>query len=129
PMLATEAGLISGEDAVRAVLARISPDFDVHLATTASLSDPERWTTAQRLIGHAISQLVAEEALPEDTEGVLGGAVLREAVGLGALEHLLADPQVSEVVLNSPSEILVDRGRGREETDACFSDAEMMLTA
>src|SRR5690606_38152524 len=58
PLVATEAGLISGEDALRAVLARLAPDFDVHLASPASLSDPERWTTAQRLIGRAISQLV-----------------------------------------------------------------------
>lgn len=43
-------------------------------------------------------------------------------VGLGPLERLLADPEVSDVLVNGPEEIYVDRAGILEKTDVAFAD-------
>jgi pilus assembly protein CpaF len=54
------------------------------------------------------------------------GAVLRglqdEIVGAGPLQALLADPQVTDVLVNGPGEVWVDRGAGLERVAIRFPD-------
>jgi pilus assembly protein CpaF len=59
----------------------------------------------------AIEELVATEAavLSAATRARLTKLVLRETVGLGALEDLLADPAVEEVMVNGPGSVYVER--------------------
>ena len=66
-----------------------------------------------------------------DEGGVLRGdvevrAVLRalqsEIVGAGPLEPLLSDPAVTDVLVNGPSEVWVDRGTGLERVPVQFAD-------
>jgi pilus assembly protein CpaF len=53
------------------------------------------------------------------------GAGLVEAVGLGPLEDLVADPSVTDVLVNGPSEVWVDRGIGLQPVpSAGFTDAD-----
>ena len=48
-----------------------------------------------------------------------------EIVGTGPLEPLLADPAVTDVVVNGPGAVFVDRGRGLEECpEVRFADAD-----
>ncbi len=48
-----------------------------------------------------------------------------EIVGTGPLEPLLADPDVTDVVVNGPGAVFVDRGHGLEECPAVsFADAD-----
>jgi pilus assembly protein CpaF len=56
---------------------------------------------------------------------VLGTAVrLRsELVGSGPLEPLLADPEVTDVLVSAPDRVWVDRGAGLELTAVAFPDA------
>ncbi|WP_151773398.1 TadA family conjugal transfer-associated ATPase [Streptomyces abyssomicinicus] len=56
---------------------------------------------------------------------VLGAAVrLRsELVGSGPLEPLLADPEVTDVLVSAPDRVWVDRGAGLELTGVIFPDA------
>ncbi|WP_424213034.1 TadA family conjugal transfer-associated ATPase [Streptomyces sp. BI20] len=56
---------------------------------------------------------------------VLGAtAELRsELVGAGPLEPLLADPEVTDVLVAAPDRVWVDRGRGLELTAVTFPDA------
>jgi pilus assembly protein CpaF len=53
-------------------------------------------------------------------------AVLRalqsEIVGAGPLEPLLADPRTTDVLVNGPDEVWVDRGAGLERVGVRFSD-------
>ncbi|MEP6760862.1 MAG: TadA family conjugal transfer-associated ATPase [Sporichthyaceae bacterium] len=51
------------------------------------------------------------------------GAVRAELAGAGPLEPLLADPEVTDVLVNGPSEVWVDRGSGLERSPVAFSDA------
>jgi pilus assembly protein CpaF len=45
-----------------------------------------------------------------------------ELVGAGPLEGLLADPEVTDVLVNGADEVWVDRGRGLERTEVTFRD-------
>lgn len=49
-------------------------------------------------------------------------ALQRELVGAGPLADLLADPDTTDVVVNGPDDIRVDRGAGWELTDVTFPD-------
>ena len=46
----------------------------------------------------------------------------RELVGTGPLAELLADPATTDVVVNGPDDVRVDRGRGWEVTPVRFAD-------
>jgi len=45
-----------------------------------------------------------------------------EIVGAGPLQTLLADPRVTDVLVNGPEEVWVDRGTGLERTAVRFAD-------
>ncbi|WP_329316094.1 TadA family conjugal transfer-associated ATPase [Streptomyces sp. NBC_01262] len=68
--------------------------------------------------------LRAQGRLLGDTE-VLGvvTALRSEIVGAGPLEPLLAEPEVTDVLVNGPDEVWVDRGAGLERTGVRFKDA------
>lgn len=46
----------------------------------------------------------------------------RDSVGAGALEDLLRLPGVTDVLVNGPREVFIDRGRGLESADLRFVD-------
>jgi pilus assembly protein CpaF len=46
----------------------------------------------------------------------------RELVGAGPLSELLADPLTTDVVVNSPTDVRVDRGRGWQDSGVRFAD-------
>lgn len=46
----------------------------------------------------------------------------RELVGVGPLAELLADPETTDVVVNAPGDVRVDRGRGWERANVGFAD-------
>ena len=68
--------------------------------------------------------LRAQGRLLGDTE-VLGvvTALRSEIVGAGPLEPLLAEPEVTDVLVNGPDEVWVDRGAGLERAGVRFKDA------
>ncbi len=47
-----------------------------------------------------------------------------ELVGCGPLTELLADPETTDVVVNAPDDVRVDRGHGWERTGVVFADDE-----
>ena len=75
--------------------------------------------------GAALARAVRAEAsvLVTDAEMLrLIRALQRELVGAGPLAELLADPATTDVVVNSPSDVRVDRGAGWERTYVTFAD-------
>jgi pilus assembly protein CpaF len=92
------------------------------------------------LLGRVRERLVAQAAPPtaarvaaalrEVTGGLHGDAEVREVlralqdeiVGAGPLQELLADPTVTDVLVNGPQEVWVDRGRGLERVGVRFAD-------
>ncbi len=79
----------------------------------------------------AVRELVAGEA------AVLGGGdreevaerIVRDSVGLGPLEELLADPAVEEVMVNGAERVYVERGGVVEATEVRFADEEELRNA
>lgn len=86
----------------------------VRLAGDGGVPSPGRVAAALREEGGA---------LRGDAEllGVLR-ALQIEIAGAGVLEPLLADPTVTDVLVNGPHEVWVDRGQGLERTAVRFAD-------
>ncbi len=72
----------------------------------------------------AVEELVGREAaiLPTHEREEIVTRILRDTIGLGPLEELLADPEVEEVMVNGHERVYVER-RGRiEPTKVRFAD-------
>ena len=76
----------------------------------------------------AVRALVDEDAavLSEPTRATIVELILRDTVGLGPLEELMADPRVEEVMVNGPDEVYVERAGRIERTEVRF-DSERSL--
>jgi pilus assembly protein CpaF len=89
--------------------------------------------------GRAVSEELAftARAVVEECAAVLPPAereevierIVRDSVGLGPLEILLADPTVEEVMVNGPGCIYVERGGLLESTDVAFDSEEELRDA
>lgn len=88
----------------------------------------------RRLVDEGITRVPdsARVAAALRDEGVvLGDESLLEIVGslrddmggLGPLQPLLLDPHVTDVLVNGPSDVWIDRGRGLERAPVTFADA------
>ena len=64
---------------------------------------------------------------PEIDRSVLLTAVVSEAIGLGAIEPLLEDATVTEVMVNGPDQIYVERNGRVELSDSRFSSASALM--
>jgi pilus assembly protein CpaF len=76
----------------------------------------------------ALARMLREMGVVLGPESVLDLArrLHDDLVGTGPLESLLADPDVSDVVVNGPHEVYVDRGAGLEPCDIRFGSAEQV---
>jgi pilus assembly protein CpaF len=59
----------------------------------------------------------------------LAARIVRDTVGLGPLEDLLADPAVEEVMVNGPEDVYVERGGRIEAANVRFADEEELRNA
>jgi pilus assembly protein CpaF len=78
-----------------------------------------------------VRELVDREAAPlcvTDREALVI-RILRDTVGLGPLEDLLADPAVEEVMVNGPERVYVERHGRIEPTEVAFADEEELRNA
>ena len=79
----------------------------------------------------AVRELVDEDAaiLERAARDRLCELILREAVGLGPLEELLADPAVEEVMVNGHERVYVERGGRIERTEVSFATEQALRDA
>ena len=70
---------------------------------------------------------VAPRLPPGITPQALTKEVYDEAVGLGAIEDLLADPDVTEIMVNGPLRVYVERKGRIELTERTFLDEKSVL--
>jgi pilus assembly protein CpaF len=116
------------EGALRAVMGRVARVMDVHNTDAGALHDQGRWGAAQQAAENAIAQLEAEGLLGDMDSTELAGIAVREIVGLGALEGLLSDDSVREIIVEGPRRICADFGRGLERAPGVFSSADAVVT-
>lgn len=83
---------------------------------------------ARAKIRAIIDEVVANGRLPEGIDPVrLEDDVFNEAMRLGPLEDLLADDSVSEIMVNGPANVYVERHGKLELSDCQFSDDASVL--
>jgi pilus assembly protein CpaF len=82
-------------------------------------------------VERTVRELVDEEAavLTAADRAEIAARVIRDSVGLGPLEILLADPAVEEVMVNGPDRVFVERGGRIEETAIAFADEDELRNA
>jgi pilus assembly protein CpaF len=68
----------------------------------------------------------AELVTPDERERLIN-ELIDETLGLGPLEPLLADPTVSDILINGPKTVFVERRGKLEETDVVFHDEQHLL--
>ena len=80
-------------------------------------------------IRRAVQDLLARDAAPLnfDERERLVEEVLHEIFGLGPLEPLLQDPTVSDILVNTYSQVYVERNGKIERTDVRFKDNRHLL--
>lgn len=96
------------------------PDLEALQANLAALGrpfTPRDVAAALRTLGAAVSDARVRELLDE---------LRRHSTGAGPLDSLLRDPGVSDVVVNGPDDVFVDRGVGLEKTSVGFVDDEQV---
>jgi pilus assembly protein CpaF len=79
----------------------------------------------------AVRELVDEQAalLGAGDREEIAARIVRDSVGLGPLEVLLADPGVEEVMVNGPDTVYIEKGGRIEATDVAFADEEELRNA
>ena len=84
--------------------------------------------TARDKIHSIIDEVVANGRLPRGIDAVrLEEDVFNEAMRLGPLEDLLADDSVSEIMVNGPEKVYVERNGRLQLSDCQFADDASVL--
>jgi pilus assembly protein CpaF len=73
---------------------------------------------------HRVAEALRASGRPVGDATVLAvhEALRRDVVGAGPLEPLLRLPDVTDVLVNGPDQVYLDRGRGLERTEVRFAD-------
>jgi pilus assembly protein CpaF len=84
----------------------------------------------RREVGHILEALVVGESTPMNLQERerLAQEVLDEVFGLGPLEPLLADPTVSDILVNTYKHVYVERKGMLEQTSIQFRDDAHLLS-
>ncbi|MFW6023402.1 MAG: ATPase, T2SS/T4P/T4SS family [Myxococcota bacterium] len=115
--------------ALAALMDRVGQVFDVHDADPHGLYDEDRRGTAKSAVEAAMRELDGEGVLDATIDRAwLAAAAVREAVGFGDLEPLLANESVREIVVEGPRRFLADLGGGLQPVDGRFSSGAVALT-
>jgi len=85
---------------------RLLEAFDVRRTDTHRMADDDLRSLAERLIGEQMEKL---ELPPGIDRAKLLTEVRDEAIGLGPLEPMLADPSITEIMVNRADEVFVER--------------------
>ncbi|HET6759408.1 MAG TPA: TadA family conjugal transfer-associated ATPase [Propionibacteriaceae bacterium] len=100
--------VVSGDQAADAVTLDLVRDRLIGLGRRYT---PVDVASAMRAEGLAVSDSAVLDAME---------ALRRNSVGAGPLEPLLREPGVTDVLVNGPHQVFIDRGSGLEQTDLRF---------
>jgi pilus assembly protein CpaF len=96
------------------------------LSPTVTSDNPDE---VRRALERIYNETILEEGLPlsraERTD--FFERILADILGFGVLEPLLRDDSVTEVLVNGPNQIYIERNGILEETDIRFRDVEDMM--
>ncbi|WP_228387839.1 MULTISPECIES: CpaF family protein [unclassified Nocardioides] len=119
----TGAGETSDELLVRRLKKLLLDEVDLH--ELGRLEESQRRTRLERVLNHLVSTEGIILSTRERTS--LVRRVVDEAVGLGVLEPILADPAVSEIMINGHDTVYVERFGVLERIPSGFTSNEQLL--
>ena len=96
------------------------------LSTVADLT-PEQLSG---IIKTVVENMIAQEGIPlsRQERDRLVVEIQNETMGLGPLEPLLSDTEISDIMVNGPQGVFVERRGKIEKTDVSFKDNEHLMT-
>ncbi|MFI2644550.1 CpaF family protein [Streptomyces sp. NPDC018610] len=98
---------------------------EIDLAEMSSLAAADRRARLERVLGHIISR--EGPVLSTVERAQLIRRVVDEALGLGILEPLLEDASITEIMVNGPDAIFVERGGRVEQLPFHFASTEQLM--
>lgn len=98
---------------------------EIDLAEMSSLAAAERRVRLERVLGHIISR--EGPVLSSAERSQLIRRVVDEALGLGVLEPLLADASITEIMVNGPDSIFVERAGQVEQLPLRFASHDQLM--
>jgi pilus assembly protein CpaF len=99
---------------------RLLEAFDVRRTDTHRMADTDLRELTERLIRDQIQRL-GDDLPPQVDRQQLLEEVRDEAIGLGPLEPLLADPSITEIMVNRHDEVFVERAGKLQRWPAVFT--------
>jgi pilus assembly protein CpaF len=100
----------------------------IDFAAIGANADPLRLEQLRSEVDATVTEIIARRPGAGSAEDVarLRQEIIHECLGLGPLEDLMADPEVSEIMVNGPERIYIER-RGRIElSDMKFNDTHQL---
>ncbi|WP_330173867.1 CpaF family protein [Streptomyces sp. NBC_01498] len=98
---------------------------EIDLAEMSALAAAERRARLERVLGHIISR--EGPVLSTGERSQLIRRVVDEALGLGILEPLLEDASISEIMVNGPEQVFVERSGRLELLPMRFASNEQLM--
>ncbi|WP_405562556.1 CpaF family protein [Streptomyces sp. NBC_01180] len=98
---------------------------EIDLAEMSSLAAADRRARLERVLGHIISREGPVLSTAERSQ--LIRRVVDEALGLGVLEPLLEDASITEIMVNGPDSIFVERAGRVEQLPTRFASTEQLM--
>ncbi|MFI1398379.1 CpaF family protein [Streptomyces sp. NPDC020681] len=98
---------------------------EIDLAEMSALAAADRRARLERVLGHIISREGPVLSTVERSQ--LIRRVVDEALGLGILEPLLEDASISEIMVNGPEQVFVERAGRLEMLPLRFSSTEQLM--
>ena len=103
--------------------------LDMKRLTLSGIDQAELEAKAREKIGQIVNEVLANGRLPAEIDpGRLEEDVFNEAMRLGPLEDLLADDTVSEIMVNGPGKVYVERHGKLQLTDCQFMDDASVMS-
>lgn len=100
---------------------------ELDLSELAELSEAQKRARLERIVGRMVSR--EGPVLSTAERSGLIRQVVDESIGLGVLEQLLIDESVTEIMVNGPDEVWVEREGRLERAELVFGDeAQLMQT-
>ena len=107
---------------------RLIEALDLRRLDLDAIGSDELWTKTEGTIRQIVTKMDSTGELDAhlDRESLVQD-VLNEALGLGPLEIYLADDSVSEIMVNSPTQVYVEREGKLQRVEKAFSSAQAVL--
>ena len=99
----------------------------INLANLETVSRDEAKDTIRQVIQELLHWEAAPVALNLKERDRLAEEILDEIFGLGPLEPLMKDPEVSDILVNTASDVWVERGGKLYRTDVRFQNDRHLL--